>query len=163
MIRVTVKDKDNFKNYNRALNFLGGGEQLELEVGLLEGITDPDVIYRGAVNEVGYAPGNIPERAWFRTVVDDNAEKYLDFMADALRDAVVGKNLDRIAGGGNDVRRRLGALIAEDLKSSIEKWSTPPNKESTRRKKGFNDPLVETGALVEAPTFRMKKRQRKVR
>ena len=39
----------------------------------------------------------------------------------------------------------FGKQIVDDLRKGILAWGEPPNADSTKKKKGFNDPLVETG------------------
>jgi len=41
----------------------------------------------------------------------------------------------------------MGQLITGQLQKSIQSFSSPPNAPSTVRKKGFNDPLIDTGQL----------------
>lgn len=44
----------------------------------------------------------------------------------------------------------LCSNIKADIKESIKYWKEPKNARLTVRKKGFDDPLVETGGLGEA-------------
>ena len=55
--------------------------------------------------------------------------------------------------------KSLNELIAKDLESvmisNIAAWDTPPNARLTVLKKGFNDPLVETGKLMKSVESRV--------
>lgn len=46
--------------------------------------------------------------------------------------------------------QRLGRKILDDINRSYASWTHPANAPSTVRKKGFNDPLEETGMLRKA-------------
>ncbi len=46
--------------------------------------------------------------------------------------------------------RNMAEYLALEVKDSIEKFSTPPNADSTIAKKGFDDPLVDTGLLKDS-------------
>tara|TARA_R110000744_G_C19371770_1_gene563155 strand:+ start:27916 stop:28446 length:531 start_codon:yes stop_codon:yes gene_type:complete len=50
-----------------------------------------------------------------------------------------------------------GEFVEEGLKMTVDKWSTPPNKASTIKEKGFNDPLIETGKMRNSIKYRIKK------
>lgn len=51
----------------------------------------------------------------------------------------------------------LGALMRKGLQNEIIAWDTPPNSENTVSKKGFNDPLIETGYMLETVDYRIRK------
>lgn len=51
-------------------------------------------------------------------------------------------------------RRNLGILGTKDLKQTIRSWSSPPNAQSTVARKGRNDPLVDTGHMVNSINWR---------
>lgn len=56
--------------------------------------------------------------------------------------------------------RELGNDLVELMKEQILEWEKPPNKPSTVEMKGFNDPLIETGALYDSVKFRISRRKR---
>lgn len=155
MYKVKMKDRDHgWANWRKALNFLGG-KQSSLEVGLLEGITDPKTIAKGAINEVGADMGayEIPARPWMSTTLDVNANEYLKLLGDEFV-----KEMEKgMPGGDVRIKAKLGKRVSNDLKIAIAKWSDPPNRPSTVKRKGFNNPLVEKGLLKEAPTYRILK------
>lgn len=145
---------------SRGLRTLGGEAKI-LEVGLLEGLVDPDTIMKGAVNEFG-VPGKskasnvwrIPPRPWFRTVVDGNEDEYTTWLGQEFF-----KALRKGDGDGNDLRAMLGKRIAKDLKASIASMQWVDNADATIKKKGFNNPLVHTGTMQSAPAYRLKSRK----
>lgn len=152
MYKVKFEDKDHgWANWQKGLRFLGGKQSL-MEVGLLEGITPEDVIDRGAINEVhDYGDG---VRSWFRTTMDMKGDRYLKLLGEWFVE-----EMEKGLGPGGDARikAKLGRLVAYDLSVAIERWEFPANRRSTIDKKGFNDPLIETGDLSAAPTYRILK------
>lgn len=51
----------------------------------------------------------------------------------------------------------LGSLMRKGLQNEIISWSTPPNSPKTVAEKGFNDPLIETGHMLETVDYRVRK------
>ena len=51
-----------------------------------------------------------------------------------------------------------GKALAAEMKLTIKDWETPKNAESTIRKKGKDDPLVETGLMMNSVRYEVKKR-----
>jgi hypothetical protein len=153
MYKAKFKDTDHgWKNWAKALRFLGG-KQSSLEVGLIEGVSDPEDIFKGAVNEVGVPEKNIPPRPWMRTTLDTNANEYLKLLGERFVE-----EMERgMPGGDARIKAELGEKVAADLRKAITAWTEPANAPRTVRKKGFNNPLVERGDLQNAPTYRILK------
>lgn len=51
------------------------------------------------------------------------------------------------------VLEAFGRSLRQDLRKTIIAWNDPPNAPSTIAKKGFNDPLIETGETLGAVGF----------
>lgn len=153
MYKAKFKDTDHgWKKWAKALRFLGG-KQSSLEVGLIEGVSDPEDIFKGAVNEVGVASKNIPPRPWMRTTLDTNADEYLRLISKLF----VEEMEKGMPGGDARIKVELGKKVSIDLQKAITTWSDPANAIRTVRKKGFNNPLIEFGDLQHAPTYRVLK------
>ena len=101
-----------------------------------------------AFNEFGTS--RIPARPFIRTTFEQNQARYFRSMAQRLGSIMRGKS------DFDTQLERIGALVIADLKASIAGWSDPPNAESTIRSKGFNNPLVETGAMMNAIKARIR-------
>ena len=57
-----------------------------------------------------------------------------------------------------DLNKLIAKELVEIMKEEILDWDIPPNRPSTVAKKGFNDPLVETGLMyskVKAKVLRI--------
>lgn len=111
----------------------GGKEMVFLKKGKKGmGVTKPHTI-------------EIPARSFIRSTVDANREKYNTEAAKELQ-----KVLDN---GGNSLQvalGRMGLLIESNIKNTIVTLKTPPNKEETKRRKGSDNPLIDTGELLNS-------------
>lgn len=50
---------------------------------------------------------------------------------------------------------RVGGVVADDIRESIDQWRNPPNRLSTIRRKrsGRDNPLVDSGDYMDAVDF----------
>ena len=51
--------------------------------------------------------------------------------------------------------RNVGRVMVKAVVKSIQDWSDPPNAERTIKRKGFNDPLVETKRMQRAVKYKL--------
>jgi len=61
----------------------------------------------------------------------------------------------------NAAYSQIGKFASEDLKQIISEWSSPPNALSTQIIKGFNDPLVDSGKMMNSSKFKIGKSRKK--
>ncbi|HBD0337127.1 TPA: hypothetical protein KGE85_004594 [Escherichia coli] len=47
----------------------------------------------------------------------------------------------------------MGEHIKGQLQMSVRDWESPPNAASTARQKGFNNPLIETGHMMDSVDY----------
>lgn len=108
-------------------------------------------------NEEGHANGgiggNTPPRPFIRTLFLPEAAKLLE---------------NRFAPLVKDIAKGivnwtfLKELMKEDLKGSLQKaildWDSPKNSPVTISKKGFDDPLIETGTMYDSVKSRVSRR-----
>jgi len=80
----------------------------------------------------------IPPRPFFRTMISQNQASWAPTTARLL---MQGMSTDQ-------VMDLMGQEIAGQLRASIIAMNSPPNAPSTIRKKGFNDPLIDTGYML---------------
>lgn len=133
--------------YSRLLKEIGVGKQAPVvavgvqraDIGSHPSRTNLALI--AAANEFGTADGRIPARPFIRSTM---AEHFEDF---------IGLNrifLDRIIRGKETIISALGKIglvIAAAIQKKITDIDTPPNKPSTIRQKGSENPLIDTGTL----------------
>lgn len=93
--------------------------------------------------------GPIPERPFMRNSARNNANKYRQMMAGAVTKIVIGKmNL-------REVMTDLGLVAVADIQREIRSLMSPPNSPVTIARKGANNPLIDTGQMRMAVTFKI--------
>lgn len=91
-----------------------------------------------ATNEYGRPEKGQPPRPFIRSTVRKRSRQWKDLAA-----SVFNRTED-----WNKILDEVGVTIADDISETIAKWKEPPNAPSTIKKKGFNDPLVDTGNMM---------------
>lgn len=135
--KIKIDDKDIYKELKK--------QNAKIEVGFFEGEKYPNgksVAEVAAFNEFG--GGKVPPRPFMRTCVERRKNIWKKLVRDELA-----KNED-----ARVTLALLGNRMVEDLKDYIKIWTYPPNAPSTIAKKGFNDPLVETGRMMNSVDWR---------
>ncbi len=109
-----------------------------------------------AVNEFGTTKAGrsgsvrIPERSFMRSTFDENKSKWQKLNNDLLADVLLrGSTVDKTL-------NQMGLVIMESIKAKILKMRDPPNAPSTRRKKGFDNPLVDSRLLWRSINYEVK-------
>ena len=92
-------------------------------------------------HDVGAHTITIPPRPFFRTTVKEGAKHW----GKDLGKALIEKKYDAKA-----ALNLVGENIKGELQKSIKDWQSPPNAASTVAKKGFNDPLIDDGTMLNA-------------
>jgi len=108
-------------------------------------------------NEFGTS--NIPARAAYRQYADSSA--LTEAGRALLRDLARATD----ATGAQSALGDFGTKLAQGLWRHVDSFSNPPNAPYTIKKKGFNDPLVETGQTrdsIAAVIWSDGKRARKI-
>lgn len=88
----------------------------------------------------------IPPRPFFAHAIAVNQPQWNEAFASALK--AVGYHSKPALDG-------MGALIQMQVKNSIETWVAPMNSTLTIKMKGFNDPLVETGFMLDHVKYKV--------
>lgn len=103
---------------------------------------------RGGASGGGWG-GPIPERPFMRNSGRNNANKYRQLMkAEAIK-LITGKtNLKQIM-------QRLGILAVGDIQKEITALRTPPNSPVTIALKGSSNPLIDSGEMRAAVTYKV--------
>jgi hypothetical protein len=103
-----------------------------------------DLVTVAAANEFGAPKANIHERSFIRSTVDEQRPK-----VERIKEGIVRKALT----GHVDIRHELALLGEEaqkDIQNKIIALDTPENAESTKKKKGSDNPLVDQGQLHQS-------------
>jgi hypothetical protein len=87
----------------------------------------------------------IPPRPFFRTMIAQNKDSWGPALG-----AIVKQNKGIKA---KDALSLLGSIMVGQLKASIIAMKTPPNAPSTIRKKGFDNPLIDTSHMLNSVDY----------
>lgn len=120
-----------------------------VDVGFPEGAVKSEIIDRAVYNEFGTT--RIPERPFMRNAMRDNRPKYVAAVRAMTPLIIEGKMTLVVA------LNRLGIMAQTDIKEEISTLTDPPNAPSTIAKKGSSKPLIDTGEMRDAVTWRIKK------
>jgi hypothetical protein len=140
-----VEDRDlGWANIRAAMLGLDGAHT---RVGVQEGEIredGTDLVTVAAVNEFGAPKANIPERSFIRSTVDEERPA-----VNRIKEGIVRKATT----GHVSIRQEL-ALLGEFAQSKIQRkiidLKIPGNADSTKKKKGSDNPLVDQGQLHQS-------------
>lgn len=142
------------KTYIKIPNKIAGPRQVK--VGFPSGQASADNVAKAIYNEFGTRGGAsgggwggpIPERPFMRNAARANEGKYTAAMAASaeqiVKDANTGPTL-----------QKLGILAQGDIQAEITSLSSPPNSPVTIARKGSSKPLIDTGEMRQAVTFKV--------
>ena len=117
-----------------------------VKVGFPQG-ADGGVLDKAFYNEFGTV--NIPERPFIREGIRG---------AKGTLQAIARNEAKQIANGNSTMRQSLSKLGIEGqgaMQESITAGSWPPNAPSTIRQKGSSQPLIDTGEMRQAVTWKV--------
>lgn len=101
-----------------------------------------------AINEFGLG---VDARPAVTTVLTRNKRKYLNSLRSRLG---IFMSPIRKSTGWKSSMQRFAKMMRNDIRKEIKAWDRPPNAAETINRKGFDDPLVETGGYADAFIFR---------
>ncbi len=149
--RVTIKHRGGRK-LDRLLRTAMKGSVKQVSAGFFSSDHYDDekktpVAAVAAWNEFGTE--TIPERPFFRTALEEAKPKVVALLKDEIdpRRMTVGPLL----------ADKIGERVADEIRGSIDRWREPPNAPATIARKGRDDPLVDTGQMRDAATWRVKR------
>ena len=97
-----------------------------------------------SANEFGTADGRIPARSFLRSTIDTRRRDILA-VARKTRNAVIDRKLS-----GEDGLNVIAQWVEAAIKKTIEDLKDPPNAPSTIARKGSDNPLIDTGQLINS-------------
>lgn len=118
------------------------GKWPDLKVGLFGELAE-----RALFNEFGTR--TIPVRSFIRSTFDEERDNLTRFRDELIPKVLSGRlSIERAL-------RMIGEYFALKVKEKIVLLDSPPNAPSTIRKKGFDDPLRETDAMLNGVEVRV--------
>lgn len=108
--------------------------------------------YIGAIQEEGSSEQNIPPRPYMRV-------GFRDFLKSGKADQNFVAVMKSVMDGQTALKayKQAGPAFVKHLQAVMNAWNTPPNAPLTVSLKGFNDPLRETGELIDSVDFEIGK------
>lgn len=110
---------------------------------------------RGGAASGGWG-GPIPERPFMREALRSNASNYRHLLR------IVGHEIVRAAARGKSAAaakrtglHKIGIQAQGDIKASLIGMTSPPNSPVTIERKGSSNPLVDTGKMANAVTWKV--------
>ena len=94
----------------------------------------------------GSNDGRIPPRPFLAMTAEQNADEYLDEIEAVTQHALETGDLSVAL----DDMARLGLVVVADVQDTMEAFDDPGNAESTIARKGADNPLIDTGILINA-------------
>jgi hypothetical protein len=91
----------------------------------------------------------IPERSYLRAWFDENVDALQATMEHLIGQVVEGKISGRAA------LETIGGYVVTHVQAYMVDLKTPPNAPSTIARKGSSNPLIDTGQLKDAITWRV--------
>jgi hypothetical protein len=93
---------------------------------------------------------DIPARPFIRSTVDENRGRY---------ETQVQREWNAVLEGRRSIAQSLGLLglmVETDIRRKIRSLKTPPNAQSTIDAKGSDNPLIDTGAMLNSVRYAVK-------
>ncbi|WP_430439082.1 hypothetical protein [Shinella sp.] len=129
----------------------------KVKVGFPAGEADSDNIQKAVWNEFGTRGGAsgggwggpVPERPFMRNAMRENTGKYRNGMRASAAKILTGKTSVTV------VLSKLGIMAQGDVQQSITSLSSPPNSSTTIELKGSSNPLIDSGEMRGAVTWKV--------
>jgi len=148
-VKVTQKNKGWLK---RLMKKYDGGAEIAVgfprasEAAAMQYPTGEKVIDVALKNEFGLG---VPERSFLRTGGNEFAEDAKPLLIKAVKSVNAGGSFD-------DEANKIGLKAVAAIQQKINDISSPPNSEATIQRKGFNNPLIESGVMKQSITFKVR-------
>jgi hypothetical protein len=124
-----------------------------VKVGFPAGKADADVVQRAIWNHFGTSGGGwggpIPERPFLHNAMADHRSEYRGHMKKAAAKILKGQT------ALHTVLAKLGVLAQGHIQGEITNLSSPPNSPVTVALKGSSNPLIDTGEMRQAVTWKV--------
>lgn len=108
-----------------------------------------DICDIAAWNELGTE--RIPSRPFLRKSVDENEEKINQFLQSKREDLVRGVAAEQVL-------KDIGIFQKDLIQEKITEGEYTPNAESTKKRKGSNKPLIDSGRMRQSVNYVIQKK-----
>lgn len=134
---------------------LKAGKHLSVNVGFFDEYYGPEnnnlpVAYVAKIQEEGLGP---PMRPFIRNGFMEENIKTLSWLTPQVKGMISAVALGQMS--WNQLYHKLGPVFVEIMKKEIEDWTSPMNAPLTIELKGFNNPLIDTGKMLDSVEYRV--------
>ena len=132
------------------------GKGVSVNVGFFDEYYGPEndnlpVAYIASIQEEG--TDKIPRRSFIRNGFMEDNIKTLSWITPEVKAMVSAVALGQLS--WNQLYHKLGPVFVEIMKKEIELWQIPMNAPKTVELKGFNNPLIDTGRMLDSVEYRV--------
>lgn len=127
-------------------------KRLEVRIGIQQGESSEDgvdLVDIAMFNELGTV--HIPSRPFLRDSVDANAAQINAFLQSMKKEIIKG-------GSAEKVLKKIGVFQKGLVQEEITKGNFVPNSEATRKRKGSDTPLIDTGRMKQSVNYVIKEK-----
>lgn len=145
---TAVIDRD--LGYNRIMRDLQKLYDMEVVAGMLKdsGKAENGASYVDIATWNEYGTGRIPSRPFIRISADTNKAAWAKLAQQCVNDVIDGDS-------PRDAAQVVGHRMVEDIRKVFGSSELKANAPSTVRKKGRNEPLVDSGEMQRRVNFRI--------
>ena len=143
LLSLAASIEDDDEEMNRILSEYEDAPFDAVDIGVL---SDEDELLRvyASANEFGTRNGHIPERSFIRSAVD-NGDQLISQRAEQVWAQISDGRLPMNVGLG-----MMGEFIQRLITQRITDLKTPENAQSTKDRKGSDNPLIDTGRMRQS-------------
>lgn len=166
-MKTSIEVKVDKKKWEQVKKRLLTSSQNQLDIGFFRedqygsDNNNLNVAAVAAWNEFGDARWsvNIPPRPFMRTGLGNyvTTTAFKKILAGELKLVFSGKRTI------NKVYDSIGKVLTEKVQETILELNDPPNAPSTVERKGFNDPLIDTGFMYDSVKYKIRKSRKRYR
>lgn len=143
----------------------GAFRKMRAKVGFPAGETDQAVIRRAVFNNFGNRGGAsgggwggpIPERPFMQNAARQNRDKYKQLMGKLGARILLAEGRVDIEAAAEAALRQVAIKAQGDIQKEITDLHSPPNSPVTVALKGSSNPLIASGEMRSAVTFKIEK------
>ena len=159
VITVDVGIEDSDPGYRKFLEHLDDSATY-VDIGI-HPVSGEEMVTIASAHEFGAIAGKnyqteIPARPFIRSTVDERRDIYAE-NGKRLWQRILDKEITIFEG-----LSLLGQLVEGDIRRKIIELREPPNAPSTIARKGSDNPLVDTGAMVNSIRYAVKTKEERV-
>lgn len=154
MIQATVKVTDNKSLYDAIVSHVSSLDGVSVHTGITRDVAKKEtsrgntLLHAAMDNEFGI---NVPERSFLRYTFDKYNKTWVREIRNVAHDSLFSSTF------ASNVVLKTGEISRESVRSRILTIRSPKNATRTVRRKGFNNPLIESRQLLTSIKYRVRR------